>query len=106
MELPTAATNATREPMEPIAIVGIGCRFPGEVNTPLKLWNLLKNPRNTAKEIPHDRFNLESFYHPNGSHHGTCNVKDTYFLDQDIRYFDSSFFGIPPGGKFGINIQY
>jgi acyl transferase domain-containing protein len=84
---------------EPIAIVGIGCRFPGEANTTSKLWDVLREPPNNAKEIPIERFNLDRFYHPDGSHHGTCNVKETYFLDQDIRYFDAGFFGIPPGGK-------
>jgi acyl-coenzyme A synthetase/AMP-(fatty) acid ligase len=98
------ATSAIREPMEPIAIVGIGCRFPGAVDTPSKLWDILKQPQNMAKEIPLDRFSLERFYHPDGSHHGTCNVRDTYFLDQDIKCFDSSFFGIAPGGKYSFKL--
>ena len=84
---------------EPIAIVGIGCRFPGEANTTSKLWNVLREPPNTAKEILTERFNLDRFYHPDGSHHGTCNVRETYFLDQDIRRFDAGFFGVPPAGE-------
>jgi acyl transferase domain-containing protein len=87
---------------EPVAIVGIGCRFPGKANTPSKLWDLLCQPHEVAKEIPVNRFNLNKFYHSDGSHHGTCNVKKTYFLDEDIRHFDAGFFGIPPGGKIQL----
>lgn len=93
-DLPTTVSGP-----EPIAIVGIGCRFPGKANTPSKLWDLLCQPYDLAKEIPVTRFNLKKFYHPDGSHHGTCNVKKTYFLDEDVRYFDAGFFGIPPGGR-------
>jgi acyl transferase domain-containing protein len=85
---------------EPIAIVGLGCRFPGGSDSPSKLWDLLKNPHNVATRIPPERFNIDRFYHENNQHNGTCNVKETYFLDQDIRCFDHSFFGIPPSGKF------
>ena len=84
--------------LEPIAIVGIGCRFPGGASSPSKLWELLREPKTVAKQIPHDRFNLDRFYHRDGHHHGTCNVTETYFLDEDVRHFDSTFFGIPPGG--------
>lgn len=87
-----------REQPEPIAIVGIGCRFPGGASTPSKLWDVLKEAPNTAKVIPQERFNLDRFYHPVGTHHGTSNVKETYFLDEDVRRFDAGFFNIPPPG--------
>lgn len=84
---------------EPIAIVGIGCRFPGAASSPSKLWDLLRQPRNVAKQIPTDRFNTDKFYHPDGSHHGTANVKEAYLLDEDIRQFDAAFFSVPPAGE-------
>lgn len=87
---------------EPIAIVGMGCRFPGGASSPSKLWDLLREPRNTSKSIPTERFNVERFYHPDGSHHGTCNVTESYLLDEDIRQFDAGFFGVPPGGNLPI----
>jgi hybrid polyketide synthase / nonribosomal peptide synthetase ACE1 len=90
---------------EPIAIVGIGCKFPGGSDSPSKLWDLLKAPRNVAKEIPQDRLSVERFYHPDGAHHGTFNVRETYFLDQDIRKFDNGFFGIPPVGELGSIVR-
>ncbi|KAK2051856.1 putative polyketide synthetase [Colletotrichum caudatum] len=79
---------------EPIAIIGTGCRFPGSCDSPSKLWDLLQKPRDLLKEIPDDRFSADGFYHPKNSHHGTSNVRHSYLLDEDLRTFDSSFFGI------------
>ncbi|KAJ5624593.1 hypothetical protein N7510_000902 [Penicillium lagena] len=82
---------------EPIAIVGAGCRFSGESNRPSKLWELLRSPRPVATPIPKDRFNLEAFYHPEGAHHGSTNVLESYFLsDQNIKHFDAPFFNTNP----------
>jgi hybrid polyketide synthase / nonribosomal peptide synthetase ACE1 len=82
------------EYVEPIAIVGSGCRFPGGASSPSSLWKLLREPRDLLKEIPKERFDLTSFYHPDGSHHGTTNVKHSYMLDEDLRRFDAQFFNI------------
>lgn len=81
---------------EPIAIVGSACRFPGDATTPAKLWELLKQPRDILTEIPPSRFNVESFYHPDNSHHGTSNVRHSYILSEDHRLFDAQFFGTKP----------
>ncbi|TRX93304.1 hypothetical protein FHL15_005883 [Xylaria flabelliformis] len=81
------------ERSEPIAIVGSACRFPGSASSPSKLWTLLSNPRDLGFEIPSDRFG-KGFYHPNGAHHGTTNVKHAYLLEEDIRVFDAAFFNI------------
>ncbi|KAK2030524.1 PKS-NRPS hybrid [Colletotrichum zoysiae] len=79
---------------EPIAIIGTGCRFPGGCDSPSKLWELLRDPRDLLKEIPEDRFSADGFYHPKNSHHGTSNVRHSYLLDEDLRRFDAQFFGI------------
>ncbi|KAF7169928.1 hypothetical protein CNMCM5623_002479 [Aspergillus felis] len=81
---------------EPIAIIGSGCRFPGGCDTPSKLWELLRNPRDLLKEIPENRFSADSFYHPDNAHHGTSNVRHSYLLEEDLRRFDAQFFGISP----------
>ncbi|KAH3986904.1 bifunctional polyketide synthase/nonribosomal peptide synthetase phmA [Parastagonospora nodorum] len=81
---------------EPIAIVGSACRFPGGASEPSKLWDLLEHPTDVLKEIPESRFSVDGFYHPNGLHHGTTNVRHSYILDDDIRLFDAQFFGIKP----------
>ncbi|KAI1808969.1 beta-ketoacyl synthase domain-containing protein [Daldinia bambusicola] len=81
---------------EPIAIIGIGCRFPGGANSPSKLWDLLKHPPDLLSKIPPTKFNVDGFYHPDGTHHGTTNVTDSYLLSEDPGLFDHEFFSIHP----------
>ncbi|EGP91889.1 polyketide synthase [Zymoseptoria tritici IPO323] len=81
---------------EPIAIVGIACRFAGDVDTPSKLWKLLQDPHDLRQEIPKTRFNTEGFYHRNHAYHGHTNVKHSYLLSQDPAAFDAEFFGVNP----------
>ena len=81
---------------EPIALIGSGCRFPGESNSPSKLWDLLSRPRDVLSQIPQERFDSEGFYHPDGLHHGSSNVQHSYILAEDVRHFDASFFQIKP----------
>ncbi|KAJ5087476.1 type I iterative polyketide synthase [Penicillium angulare] len=90
---------------KPIAIVGMGCRFPGEASSPSKLWDLLHNPRDVVRDIPDSRFNLDRFYHPTGSHHGTTNIRQAYLLAEDVHEFDAKFFSIPPGEAEAIDPQ-
>lgn len=90
---------------EPIAIVGSACRFPGDSTTPAKLWELLKNPRDVLQKIPEERFNVDNFYHPDGTHHGTSNVRHSYILSEDHRLFDAQFFGTKPVEAISIDPQ-
>jgi hybrid polyketide synthase/nonribosomal peptide synthetase ACE1 len=90
---------------EPIAVVGSGFRFPGSSNNPSKLWELLQAPRDLLSKIPKARFNAENFYHPNPSHHGTSDVQESYFLDEDVRGFDAGFFNIRPNEVPAIDPQ-
>ncbi|OAR02827.1 hypothetical protein LLEC1_01602 [Akanthomyces lecanii] len=91
---------------EPIAIVGSACRFPGGCNAPSKLWDLLQQPRDILKEIDPDRLNLRRYYHPNGETHGATDVANkAYTLEEDIRLFDASFFGISPLEAAGMDPQ-
>jgi acyl transferase domain-containing protein len=55
----------------PIAVVGMGCRFPGDATSPNKLWDLLMRKKSARGEIPADRFNIDAFYHPDGDRNGT-----------------------------------
>ncbi|KUI67778.1 Polyketide synthase-nonribosomal peptide synthetase [Cytospora mali] len=80
---------------EPIAIIGTGCRFPGHSNTPSKLWDLLREPRDLLEPLV-DRFNSEGWHHDNGKYHGHCNIRHSYQLagEGSHRHFDAQFFGI------------
>jgi acyl transferase domain-containing protein len=88
------------QPGEPIAIVGSACRFAGSTNSPSKLWDLLRQPRDLRREVPATRFSVRGFYHPDGNYHGHSNVSHAYLLDDDDdndpSRFDSEFFGIKP----------
>lgn len=88
---------------EPIAIVGSSCRFAGPATSPSKLWELLKEPRDVLSKI--DRFDADHFYHPDGHHHGTSNVRHAYMLEQDAKAFDASFFSIQAGEAESIDPQ-
>ncbi|KXJ89683.1 hypothetical protein Micbo1qcDRAFT_212101 [Microdochium bolleyi] len=68
--------------------------FAGGITTSDKLWQVLTNPADLARQVPRDRFNAEAFYHPDGTHHGTTNSIKGYWLDQDHRLFDAGFFRI------------
>ncbi|GFF24011.1 nonribosomal peptide synthetase 14 [Aspergillus udagawae] len=90
---------------EPIAIIGSGCRFPGQADSPAKLWELLSKPRDVLREIPADRYNAAGFYHPDGLHHGSSNVRHAYTLTEDVRTFDASFFQISANEAAAIDPQ-
>ncbi|KAG9237502.1 reducing type I polyketide synthase 11 [Amylocarpus encephaloides] len=86
----------SRHQNEPIAIIGSACRFPGPASSTSKLWEFLESPFDVSREIPSSRFNVDSFYYPEGSHHGTSNTKKSYFMEGDHRLFDTAFFQIHP----------
>ncbi|HEX2494736.1 MAG TPA: type I polyketide synthase, partial [Steroidobacter sp.] len=81
--------------VEPIAIVGIGCRLPGGVRSPDDLWNLLVGGVDAVVEVPAERWHLSAMYHPDPAKPGRMNTRWGGFLDQ-IDRFDAQFFGITP----------
>ena len=80
---------------EGIAIIGIGCRFPGGVNDAESFWKLLVEGREAVCEVPTDRWNLERFYDPEPGLAGKSIARRGGFLD-GIDQFDPQFFGISP----------
>jgi hybrid polyketide synthase/nonribosomal peptide synthetase ACE1 len=95
----------TRSTNEPIAIVGTACRFPGSCDTPSKLWELLKSPRDLLRRVPESRFNAKAYFHPDGNHHGTTDAQESYFLDENPTQFDNGFFNIQPSESEAIDPQ-
>ncbi|TEA12870.1 Lovastatin nonaketide synthase mokA [Colletotrichum sidae] len=92
-------------PEEPIVVVGSSCRFPGGVDRPSKLWELLREPKDLRTEVPKDRFNIDAFYHRDGAHHGRTNARHGYFLKDSPRAFDASFFNIQAGEAESMDPQ-
>ena len=91
---------------EPIAIIGTGCRFPGGSDSPYKLWELLKKPRDVLQKVPSKRrWNPEAFFHEDSEHHGTSNVQSSYFVENDPADFDNNFFNIQPAEAEAIDPQ-
>ncbi|KAJ5985395.1 hypothetical protein N7522_012591 [Penicillium canescens] len=96
----------THSPKEPIAIIGSGCRFPGDSTSPSKLWDLLYSPRDLTREVPSEsRFNAKGFYNVDGEHHGASNASNAYFIEEDPRHFDAGFFSIAPREAESIDPQ-
>ncbi|KAH8162417.1 hypothetical protein CIB48_g5830 [Xylaria polymorpha] len=91
---------------EPIAVIGSACRFPGSSDTPSKLWQLLREPKDLLQKVSERRrWHPDTFYHSDPEHHGTSNVKSSYFLDEDPAEFDHSFFNIQPSECEAIDPQ-
>ncbi len=80
---------------EPVAVVGIGCRFPGGVVGPEAYWTFLANGGDAIGEIPPDRWNADEFYDPDTFAPGRMSSKWGGFLP-DVAGFDADFFGISP----------
>ncbi|MBJ6765277.1 type I polyketide synthase [Myxococcaceae bacterium JPH2] len=80
---------------EPIAIIGMGCRFPGGVTTPEQYWRLLSEGRDAITEVPATRWDVDSFHHPDPDAPGRVSSRFGGFLDR-IDQFEPRFFGISP----------
>ncbi|WP_425144795.1 type I polyketide synthase [Deinococcus sp.] len=94
----------TREPVsarnplpvrEPVAIVGIGCRFPGESNDPQSYWDFLTSGQDAVTEVPAERWLVDAYYHPDHHAPGRMYARWGGFI-KHIDAFDAPFFGISP----------
>ncbi|ACY15480.1 type I polyketide synthase [Haliangium ochraceum] len=80
---------------EPIAILGMGCRFPGAVTSPEGFWRLLAGGQDATSEVPAERFDIDAFYDPDPAAAGKTYTRRAGMLDS-IDGFDARFFGISP----------
>jgi len=80
---------------EPIAIIGIGCRFPGGANSPEAFWEMLCRRKDAIQEIPPDRWDVNKFYDPDPDSPGKYYTRCGGFI-QGVHQFDAVFFGISP----------
>ena len=110
-----AQSEATKEADKtaPIAIIGMGCRLPGDATDPEKLYEMCVNGRDAWSTFPQDRFNVDGSFHPDPSRKGSVwcpslvvyghqndltieqiNVKGGYFIREHLSKFDANFFNL------------
>ncbi|MFJ1647045.1 SDR family NAD(P)-dependent oxidoreductase [Streptomyces sp. NPDC088258] len=102
---PVPAETAGGEADEPIAVVGIGCRFPGGIDTPDALWRLLADGGEVLSAFPDDRgWDLAGMFDEDPDIPGKSYVRSGGFLDTATE-FDAEFFGISPREALAMDPQ-
>ncbi len=90
---------------EAIAIIGIGCRFPGGASSPGAFWQLLRNGGDAIVEVPPERWNVEEFFDHRPDAPGKMYTRWGGFLSEDISLFDTAFFRISPREAISLDPQ-
>ncbi len=80
---------------EPLAIIGIGCHFPGGATSPQAFWDLLCAGVDATRDVPPDRWDMRKFYDPDSKKSGKMHTYHGGYLER-LDLFDAQFFGISP----------
>jgi amino acid adenylation domain-containing protein/non-ribosomal peptide synthase protein (TIGR01720 family) len=99
-----AALSAELSARGPIAVIGMGCRFPGGATDPERFWELLARGGDAVAEIPADRFDLDRWWNADPEAAGRIYVREAALLG-DVRGFDPGFFSITPAEAEALDPQ-
>ena len=103
-ELQARLDTLERARTEPIAIIGIGCRFPGGANDPESFWQLLRDGKDAITTVPSDRWDIEAYYAPDPDTPARMSTRWGGFLS-GVDQFDAAFFGIAPREALSMDPQ-
>jgi amino acid adenylation domain-containing protein len=103
-EIKAKANALEREKTEPIAIIGMNCRFPGGIDNPEAFWQLLRDGRDAIIEVPKERWDIDAYYDPDPEVPGKIYTRYGGFLNAVDR-FDARFFGISPREAVSLDPQ-
>ncbi|MGE0158275.1 MAG: type I polyketide synthase [Gemmatimonadales bacterium] len=95
VELHEQLEASTRRLHAPIAVIGMGCRFPGPADSPEAYWELLSEGRDAIREVPPDRWDVDAWFDADPDAPGRMSVRTGGFLE-GVDQFDPAFFGIAP----------
>jgi acyl transferase domain-containing protein len=104
MELQARLDARERAHEEPIAIVGMGCRFPGGATGPDAFWRLLRDGVDAISEVPPDRWDIDAYYDPDPEAVGKMTSRYGGFVG-GIQEFDAPFFGMSPREAAALDPQ-
>ena len=105
-EMQARVDAAERARTEPIAVIGMSCRFPGGANDPDAYWSLLRSGKDAISEIPPSRWDVDAFYDPDPDTPGKMNSRYGGFLEGvDVDAFDAHFFRIAPREAASLDPQ-
>ncbi len=90
---------------KPIAIVGIGCRFPGSSSSAEKFWEMMLNETDTIGDVPSDRWDSRKYYSENDNRSGKIRAQQGGFLTENALEFDSLFFDMSPRESESLDPQ-
>jgi acyl transferase domain-containing protein/acyl carrier protein len=93
-----------RAAREPVAVIGIGCRYPGGANDPESFWRVLRDGIDAVCEIPRSRWRIEDYYNPDPDAPGAMTTRHGGFLE-DVDRFDAAFFRISAREAAGMDPQ-